>query len=117
MKELERLQKEIGEAYSIMPVEQLYKMNKENDELRRQLAIRDELSCGTCEGFGNVLIAPDDGIDCPECVKLDNKIKAEGIMELVTDKAYSTQVNGIATSIICADSAINYANQLKEGGV
>lgn len=56
-------------------------LQKENDELKRQLAIRDELLCKTCKGTGNVLIAPDDGMDCPECAQSLADIRAEAVMD------------------------------------
>ena len=40
-------------------------------------------------------------------------IKADAIEELIKEKAYSAQVNGIATSIIDADGAIQYADKLR----
>ena len=98
-------------------VEELDLENKDlkakNVELIRQLAIRDDLSCQTCKGAGSVLIAIDDGIDCPECAEYENKLKADAVMDLIQARSYSTQVNGIATSIIDVDGATQYANQIK----
>tara|TARA_R110000824_G_scaffold220201_3_gene407281 strand:- start:4783 stop:5223 length:441 start_codon:yes stop_codon:yes gene_type:complete len=56
-------------------------LKRENEELLRQLKIRDELSCSTCHGSGNVLIAIDDGIDCPACAEIDNEIKADAVRD------------------------------------
>lgn len=37
MSELEQLQKHIGSAYAIMPVDELYKINEENTKLKTSL--------------------------------------------------------------------------------
>lgn len=121
MKELERLQKEIGAAYSVMPVEQLYKINsdltdlqKQNDELRRQLTIRDELLCKTCKGAGTVLIAPDDGIECPECAQSLSDIRAEAVMELTTSAGvFEHEYTG--EMLIGVGDIKDHANRIKEG--
>ena len=41
-----------------------------------------------------------------------NDVRAKAVTDLITECSYSTQVNGIATSIIDADSAISYADRL-----
>lgn len=75
----------IGHSYEEEQQAIIDKLQAENNELRRQLAIRDDLSCQTCRGAGTVLIAPDDGMDCPECVEAEEKIKAEGIAKFWSD--------------------------------
>lgn len=40
-------------------------------------------------------------------------IKADAIEELIKEKAYSASIDGIATSIIDADGAIQYADKLR----
>ena len=90
-------------------------LEQEVKELKYQLKIRDDLSCKTCKGAGTVMIAIDDGIDCPECVERDNKIKAEAVMDLVNEQAFSAVVDGVAITVIDADGAINYADNLKGG--
>lgn len=42
-------------------------------------------------------------------------IQAQAVTDLISECSYSTQVNGIATSIIDVDSAISYADRLGEG--
>ena len=42
-------------------------------------------------------------------------IQAQAVTDLISECAYATQVNGIATSIIDVDSAISYADRLGEG--
>lgn len=44
-----------------------------------------------------------------------NDVQAQAVTDLITECSYSTQVNGIATSIIDVDSAISYADRLGEG--
>ena len=40
-------------------------------------------------------------------------IQAQAVTDLISECSYSTQVNGIATSIIDVDRAIKYADRLK----
>ena len=100
-------------------VEELDRENKElkakNVELVRQLAIRDDLSCQTCKGVGSVLIAIDDGIDCPECAEYESNLKADAIDEIIKEKACSASIDGIATSIIDVDGAAEYSDKLRAG--
>lgn len=42
-------------------------------------------------------------------------IQSQAVTDLITECSYSTQVNGIATSIIDVDRAISYADRLGEG--
>ncbi|MBL4800187.1 MAG: hypothetical protein JKY50_22555 [Oleispira sp.] len=44
-----------------------------------------------------------------------NDVRAKAVTDLIAECSYSTQVNGIATSIIDVDSAISYADKLGEG--
>tara|TARA_R110000824_G_scaffold400882_2_gene609732 strand:+ start:656 stop:940 length:285 start_codon:yes stop_codon:yes gene_type:complete len=88
---------------------ELEQLKRENDELRYQLKIRDELSCQTCHGAGTVLISIDDGMDCPECEALDNKIKAEGIIEA----ANALCITGTSVKTVRYDKYIEYADNLR----
>ena len=87
-----------------------YVQKTDYDELVRQLAILDDLSCGTCSGSGTVLIAIDDGMDCPECEALDNKIKADGIIEA----ANYLCVSGSSVKTVRYDAYIEYAENLRK---
>ena len=84
-----------------------YVQKTDYDELVRQLAIRDELSCGTCRGAGTVLIAIDDGIDCPECVERDNEIKADAITEMVNE------VPLMGANTLCISEIDDYIENLR----
>ncbi|PCI53660.1 MAG: hypothetical protein COB36_12055 [Alphaproteobacteria bacterium] len=44
-----------------------------------------------------------------------NDVRAKAVTDLISECSYSTQVNGIATSIIDVDRAISYADKLGEG--
>ena len=94
------------EEYLISEIDQL---KRENAELVRQLKIRDELSCGTCHGVGSVMIAIDDGMECPECEALDNKIKADAVIE-AANKVIRHNESGFC--IHC--SVVEYANKLRK---
>tara|TARA_R110000868_G_scaffold125265_1_gene331001 strand:- start:8255 stop:8566 length:312 start_codon:yes stop_codon:yes gene_type:complete len=68
---------------------------KENAELLAQIEKYESVLCGTCHGHGSVMIAIDDGIDCPECVERDNDIKAHAVNEF-----WSTVIGAMQNNII-----------------
>ena len=86
--------------------------NNEIAELKRQLTIRDELLCQTCHGHGSVMIAIDDGIDCPECVERDNEIKADGIIDAIADTR-SEMVHGSAKWLCRVLDLEEYAEKIR----
>ncbi|MCP4338501.1 MAG: hypothetical protein GY799_06335, partial [Desulfobulbaceae bacterium] len=76
-----------------------------------QIKMRDKHSCSTCKGFGTVMIAIDDGADCPECVQRDNDIKADAVLSIM-DEEYSceTPTGDIAFS---STSILEHAEKLR----
>ena len=86
-------------------------LKSENEELLRQLKIRDELSCRTCKGAGTVLISIDDGMDCPECAKHLADIKADAVIEA----ANTLCITGSSVKTVRYDKYIEYAEELREG--
>lgn len=52
-------------------------LQKENDELRHKLDKYIKSACQTCYGAGTVMIAIDDGMECPECAQSLAEVKAE----------------------------------------
>lgn len=89
-------------------------LQKQNNELKYQLKIRDDLSCKTCKGAGTVMIAIDDGIDCPECVELDNKIKAEAVIEAIEKCNANSQEEDSGERLIYVSDLVDHVNRIKD---
>ena len=90
-------------------------LQKQNDELRRQLTIRDELLCKTCKGAGTVLIAPDDGIECPECAQSLSDIRAEAVDSVMKNCKIEPMFGSDIMGTISVMEIVEYANRIKEG--
>ncbi len=105
----EAKQDDISGVY--IQVEEIEQLKQENAELKYQIKMRDKHSCSTCKGFGTVMIAIDDGADCPECVQRDNDIKADAVLSIM-DEEYSceTPTGDIAFS---STSILEHAEQLR----
>jgi len=89
-------------------------MQKQNDELKYQLKIRDDLSCKTCKGAGTVMIAIDDGMECPECAQSLSDIRAEAVGRFIDAFRYEFEGPRDTDSIESfADQYIT--NRIKEG--
>ncbi len=94
---------------------ELEQLKQENTELKAQIKMRDSYSCSTCKGFGSVMIAIDDGMDCPECVQRDNDIKADAINSLTEQGyGYSVEIGGCTDEwVISVDQILEHAEKLR----
>lgn len=136
MNELERLQKEIGVAYSVMPVEQLYKINsdltdlqKQNDELRAGIAvlaslpIKIRMECRKqiklnpdqfAESLMNYVQSAISGANAEQSLA---DIKAEAVIEageFIRDRFKPSNEDEHLSHIEIDQMLVNYANRIKE---
>ena len=88
-------------------------LDLEIKELKRQLAIRDELSCQACKGVGTALIAIDDGMDCPECEDRDNKIRADAVMDSITNCKVTPMYGSDIMGTVYVADLIEYSIKLE----
>ncbi len=105
----EAKQDDISGVY--VQVEEIEQLKQENAELKYQIKMRDKHSCSTCKGFGTVMIAIDDGADCPECVQRDNDIKADAVLSIMNEEySCETPTGDIAFS---STSILEHAEKLR----
>lgn len=141
MNELERLQKQIGAAYSVMPVDQLYKINsdltelqKQNDEITTKLVnLAESKSCATCnntgshdydDGFGGVCSSPCHCTNNPYSTysvinstqhQSLSDIRAEAVIEAIEKCNANAQEEDNGERLIYISDLVDHANRIKEG--
>jgi hypothetical protein len=90
-----------------------------NQELRYQLKIRDAMACKTCHGAGTVMIAIDDGMDCPDCVEKIADIKSNAVSSILKTNLGVYVENSVMASesgqelMYFADDIRNYAIEIR----
>ena len=110
---------ELGVSTGEVDAHQLYQWTLETLDKAEQeeLALKAHIV-----GLMDALQNPDWRLDCGAAVLAKTPaqslatIQAQAVTDLISECSYSTQVNGIATSIIDVDSAISYADRLKGEG-
>jgi hypothetical protein len=93
---------------------ELEKLKQENKELKYQVKIRDDMSCDTCRGFGTVMIAIDDGMDCPRCAQEIADIKADAIIAMANEEMTVGRMhNDTMRSFVFVSDIHDYAEKLR----
>ena len=92
-------------------------LQKQNDELRAKVAKYESVLCQTCQGAGTVLAGIDDGRDCPTCAKSLSDVKADAVIGAIEKCNANAEEEDNGERLIYVSDLVDYANQLKEGGV
>ena len=93
----------------------VYVQKTDYDELKAKLSSHERMAASGFYFTDSELDAAKATWERAAVSKVKPSIQADAIEELIKEKAYSAPVDGIATSIIDADGATQYADKLRAG--